>query len=355
MLKRSLRTAALLGIALVLAFFATGCDQFMSSALIYLQQNPPNYDKAIATLNEGLTVVPGHGEYYSLLALCYYENRQYKESSAACDSAIKYLPEKKDSLAKVRNQEWTDLYVPAMNAANRIAKAPADSVQFFVDKAQKALDNAVAFMPDKDQNYMLRAFILLKTGKDEEAKKVYTKVIEINPKNTEAYIALGYYAYNAGNYGQASELYKKALEINPSDTLTYSRLGSSCFAEGKYGAAADAYRKAAVLDPTNRIYLLQWATAIYNDNKNPAAAFEPLEKAAKLQEDEDVWNRIGMTAYRLSPPDYDRAMNAFEKAKAFNPTNVDYWKYLHDCYSAKKMKAELKEADRKIKELEKKK
>ncbi|HTY08673.1 MAG TPA: tetratricopeptide repeat protein, partial [Candidatus Edwardsbacteria bacterium] len=106
MLKTSLRTAGLLAAVLVLAFFATGCDQFMSSALIYLQQNPPNFEKAIATLNEGLTVVPDHGEYYGMLAFCYYNNHQYKEARESFDKAIKFLPDKKDSLIKVREQDW---------------------------------------------------------------------------------------------------------------------------------------------------------------------------------------------------------------------------------------------------------
>ena len=131
-------------------------------------------------------------------------------------------------------------------------------------------------------------------------------------------------------------------------------LGISYFNDGKYSESIEPFRKAALLDPTNRIALMQLATAIYNEDKNPTTALEPLEQAAKLEEDEQVWKMIGVTALRVTPPDYDRAINAFKKAIGFNPGNIDYWKFLHDIYAAKKMKAELKDVDKRIKEMEKK-
>jgi tetratricopeptide (TPR) repeat protein len=351
MFKRSLRFTLLLAMAAVLGFFAVGCDQFLSSALIYLSQNPPAYDKAIAQLKEGLTVVPDNGNYYKLLAYCYFNNRQYPEAREAYASAIKNLPEKKDSLVKARDDNWEELYRGAAAHANRIAKAPADSVQFFVDKAQKALDNAVTFLADKDRNYMLQAFIYQKTGKTDQAKKMYLKIIELNPKNADAYVVLGKTAFNAASYSEAAGYFSKALEINPADTSTQFILGLCYFTELKYSQAIDPFRKAATLDPTHRDALINWAKCLINEDKTPQLAIDPLEKALRLKEDDETWYLLGFVAMKKTVNDLDRALNAFKKATELKPELRDYWIYLRDVYKAKNMKAEVKETEKKIKEL----
>jgi tetratricopeptide (TPR) repeat protein len=351
MLNRSCRFCLLLAMAAVLGFFAVGCDQFMSSALIYLGQNPPEYDKAIVQLKEGLTVVPENGNYYRLLAYCYFNNRQYPEARDAYASAIKYLPEKKDSLIKARDENWEDLYRGAAGYANRIAKSPPDSLQYFVDKAQKALDNAVTFLADKDRNYMLQAFIYQKTGKADEAKKMYLKMVEVNPKNAEAYVILGKTAYNAEKYAEAAEYFKKALEINPADTNSYFILGLCYFTELKYSQAIEPFRKAAALDPANRDALINWAKCLINEDKTPQLAIAPLEQALQLKEDDETWFLLGLVAMKKTVNDLDRAQGAFRRAAELKPAMRDYWIYLRDVYKAKNMKAEVKETEKRIREL----
>jgi tetratricopeptide (TPR) repeat protein len=230
-------------------------------------------------------------------------------------------------------------------------KAPPESLQFFVDKAQKALDNAVLLLPDKDRNFMLQAFIYQKTGKADEAKKMYLKMVEVNPKNADAYVILGKTAFNAASYGEASEYFKKALEVNQADTNTYFMLGLCFFTEGKYSQAIEPFRKTAALNPTDRDALINWAKCLINEDKTPQLAIAPLEKALQLKEDDETWYLLGFVAMKKSVNDLDRALNALRKATELKPTMRDYWIYLRDVYKAKNMKAEVKAADMKIKEL----
>lgn len=351
MFIRSSRLPVLLALAAALCLVATGCDQFMSSAMIYLQQSPPAYDKAIAQLKEGLTVVPENGNYYRVLAYCYFNNRQYKESREAYDNAIKFLPDKKDSLVKARQENWEDLYRGATTYANKLAKAPPESVQSFVDKAQKTLDNAVIFMPDNDRNMMLQAFIYQKTGRAEEARKAYLKIIEINPKNTDVLVTLGKTAYNDAKYAEAAEYFKKALAINPADTNTSFMLGLSYFAEKKYPEAIDPFRRAATLNPSDRDALINLAKCVMLEDKTPQLAIDPLEKALQLKEDDETWYLLGLVAMNRQVNDSDRGMRAFKRATELKPAMRDYWVSLRDIYKAKNMKAELKQVEQKLREM----
>lgn len=351
MFKRSFRFSLMLAMAALLGLCAVGCDQFMTSSLLYLSQDPPQYDKAIEQLKEGLTVVPENGNYFRLLAYCYFNKEQFRDSREAYDNAIKFLPDKKDSLVKARDDHYDELYRRAAAFANRAATAQADSTPALFAKANKALDNLFAFMPDRDGNYMMQAFLHQRQGNPDGAKQAYLKALALNPKNTTAYSFLGVSAYNAGNYEEAAGYYRKNIENNPTDTISYTRLGMTYFALNKFSEAIEPFRMAAALDPTNRTSQLYLATAIINDGKNVAMAFDPLEKALKLQEDDETWKIMGVAAMRESVKDYDRAITAFKRATELKPEIRDYWGYLRDAYSMKGDKAKVKEMDAKLKKM----
>jgi cytochrome c-type biogenesis protein CcmH/NrfG len=349
MFNRPIRFAAVLALAAVLGLFATGCDQFMSSALIYLSQDPPAYDKAIEQLKEGLTVVPENGNYYRLLAQCYFSTEKYKESHDAYENALKFLPDKKDSILKAWNDNYDELYRRAATYANRSATVSGDSAQLYLGKAAKTLEGLFAFMPERDGNYMMKAFLAQRQNKPEEVKRAYIEVINLNPKNTIALSSLGVNAYNAGNYDEAIGYYRKVIAVNPADTVTYTRLGLTYFAQNKFDDAIEPFRMAAMLDSTNRASHLYLATAIINDGKNIAPAVTALEKALRMQEDDETLKLLGVAALREK--DYDRAINAFKRATELKPDNRDYWGYLRDAYSLKGDKAKVKELDARLKKM----
>jgi len=340
-----------LALAAMLGLFATGCDQFMSSALIYLSQDPPAYDKAIEQLKEGLTVVPENGNYFRLLAYCYFHTEQFKDSRAAYDNAIKFLPDKKDSLVQARDDHYDELYRRAAAFANRYAAATGDSSQVYLEKASKAMGNLFDFMPERDGNYMMRAFLAQRQGRAEEANSAYLKAVELNPKNTAALSFLGVGAYNAGKFDDAAGFYRRIIAVNPADTITHTRLGMTYFAQNKFGESIEPFRMAATLDPTNRSSLLYLATAIINEGKNVAAAFDPLDKALKMQEDDETWKMMGVAAMRESVKDYNRAISAFKRTTELKPDAREYWAYLRDAYFLKGDKAKVKELDAKLKKM----
>ncbi|MCU0606168.1 MAG: tetratricopeptide repeat protein [Candidatus Edwardsbacteria bacterium] len=351
MLIRSSRLPVLLAVAVALCLTATGCDQFMSSAMIYLQQNPPDYEKAIVQLKEGISMVPENGNYYRMLAYCYFNNRQYKEARESYDNAVKLLPDKKDSLEKARLENWDDLYRGAHTYAGKISKAPPESLQAAVAKAQQALDNAIVFMPSNDLNLMMQAFIYQQAGRAEDARKAYLKAVEINPQNSKAYVLLGKTAYNDTKYDQAIDYFSKAVAINPADTNSQFLLGLSFFASKKYEQAIAPFRKANALNPDDRDALINLAKCLMLEDKTPQLAIDPLEKALQLKEDDETWYLLGLVALNPKVNDIDRGMRAFKRATELKPAMRDYWVSLHSIYKTKKMKAELKLVEQKLKEL----
>jgi tetratricopeptide (TPR) repeat protein len=90
--------------------------------------------------------------------------------------------------------------------------------------------------------------------------------------------------------------------------------------QGRWADAAQALEEAGNLDPTNSQAYYNLAMAQMELQK-PNAARDALDKAiAASPETAAFYEKLGFVKSRLEPPDYDGAMQAFERAIEIEPT-----------------------------------
>ena len=64
---------------------------------------------------------------------------------------------------------------------------------------------------------MVRGISMLKSGKIDEAEKIYLSVIDRNKYTLNAYLSLGYIYLRTSKSDKAFEILNRLLEINPCD------------------------------------------------------------------------------------------------------------------------------------------
>lgn len=104
------------------------------------------------------------------------------------------------------------------------------------------------------------------------------------------------------------------------ESMTKMNEGVSYAQQGRWAEAAQALEQAGALDPTNSQAYYNLAMAQLEVDK-PGAARDALDKAiAASPETAAFYEKLGFVKTKLEPPDYDGAMQAFERAIELEPT-----------------------------------
>jgi tetratricopeptide (TPR) repeat protein len=104
------------------------------------------------------------------------------------------------------------------------------------------------------------------------------------------------------------------------ESMTEMNKGVAYAQQGRWAEAAEALRQAGNLDPTNSQAYYNQAMAELELQK-PNAARDALERAiAASPESAAFYEKLGYVKARLDPPDYEGAMQAFERAIELEPT-----------------------------------
>jgi tetratricopeptide (TPR) repeat protein len=104
------------------------------------------------------------------------------------------------------------------------------------------------------------------------------------------------------------------------ESMTKMNEGVSYAQQNRWADAAQALEQAGMLDPTNSQAYYNLAMAQLELQK-PNAARDALDKAiAASPETAAFYEKLGYVKARLDPPDYDGAMQAFERAIELEPT-----------------------------------
>ena len=94
-----------------------------------------------------------------------------------------------------------------------------------------------------------RATLLHRSGKLEEARRLYLEASKVAPQAAEPWHRLGLIAQATGGLDDAARLLGKAIELDQSQPLYFFGLGVVLQDQKKMGAAAESFRRALALDP----------------------------------------------------------------------------------------------------------
>ena len=117
--------------------------------------------------------------------------------------------------------------------------------------AEAALDRFQEFFPEDPSGILLRAFLLFSTGRYEESLTIITSYIDKEPDDGRGYTLLGVNHFMLGRQRQAEVEIKRATELDPRDTEAFYWLGRLYFTRNDMPAALGAYEKMVALDPNN--------------------------------------------------------------------------------------------------------
>ncbi len=140
----------------------------------------------------------------------------------------------------------------------------------------------------------LKAEILFKMGRGEEAIPLLTSVLEENVEDDSAWLLLGEILEEIGDYDEAEKAYQQCVRFNSRNVACWINRGNIMLQQDKYQEALLCY-----------------------------------ENALKIREDlPEIWNNRGIALKYLGK--YDEALQSYNTALKFNPDFADA--YLNKAY-----------------------
>ncbi|MCQ2754314.1 MAG: tetratricopeptide repeat protein, partial [bacterium] len=126
-----------------------------------------------------------------------------------------------------------------------------------VEKAIVKYTESINSNPNKEENYISRAYANYLLGNLDAAISDYNKLIQLNPKNEEFYLNRGYLKHIANKRQEALNDYDTALSIKPNYDFALNNRGVVLAELGRAEESMQAYDKAISINPN-------YADAYYN-------------------------------------------------------------------------------------------
>lgn len=232
------------------------------------QANPPNYDAAIASLNEAAQIVPNEDLVWFRLGGAYLDSA--KTQTDPTEKAKRYAEAYNDLQKAIELNKAKSAAPAGTGTAPASGGQPnAQSGQANANSGQSNPAPAQGGQPaaqTPQERQKLAAYydnfgaVASKVGKGDEAANAYRQAIELDPAHAgHYYLNLGITLMNSGNSKGASEAFDKALAADPNNANAYYFKGQSLFAgvttdnSGKISApqgTAEALNKYLELEPT---------------------------------------------------------------------------------------------------------
>ncbi|OGF01451.1 MAG: hypothetical protein A2509_02310 [Candidatus Edwardsbacteria bacterium RIFOXYD12_FULL_50_11] len=314
---------------MVISLGLVGCNQYITGAKVNLQLDPPNYDAAIATLNEGLEYAPKDSEMNALLAYCYVQTKKYKEAGKSYASAIEYSSTQKDSLQKAWDDAWEDLYNMSRVSLKKSVIGPKDSNMVYLQKAEEHINDAIDLSPNKVDNFIHKGLLYRYMGKTKESEALFAKAISIDPENPDAFYQVGRAAMESQNWDEAIKNITRATQIKKDNDQWFYYLGVAHMYKREYPQAQKAFQAAGALKADEKNTWFNLAQAYYFEGSDVKSALAALDKVIALDDkDVEAYSLMGMVALHNSIGDFDKAIEAYTKALELKPESQEYKNYL---------------------------
>jgi tetratricopeptide (TPR) repeat protein len=149
------------------------------------------------------------------------------------------------------------------------------------DKANPAIDKAIALQPKSADAHRWKG-IALEEGDDlDGAVKEITKATELAPKQAENFYELGQALARGKKNDEALAAFRKAAQVDPKHAKALLMAGAMLTEMGKESEALEQFKKAAAADST---YEMAWRNVgqLYQNQGKPAQAVEAFRTVVKL-------------------------------------------------------------------------
>lgn len=314
---------------IVIAIFA-GCNsQFMSSGIIYMQQN--SIDKAIEQFSQEIKSNPNNAEAYVWMGRAYVEKDEYEKAADYMLKAIE-VDTTENTISMMQNEPglyWATFY----RAGNG----------FLVDEnaAERTADyetwlKTAAMIKDTILND--KSFILLyaSTNNEKALLDVFKKSQERNPDDISTMFNVARYYIDIEDYDNAKTYLEMADKKDPDNPQIKFYLGDINYSQGNYKKALKDFQvyenyyeklEDETKDKQLKIYqsiIFYMADSYFkiNDFKNAVIYFD---KAFSLNnEDYQALYQLGLSYYHTK--NYSKTIETMDKfIELFGETSSAYW------------------------------
>ncbi|HXB40914.1 MAG TPA: tetratricopeptide repeat protein [Bacteroidia bacterium] len=221
-----------------------------------------DFDKAVADLDNALSLKPDEPDFLFLKASCYREKKQPKESLKIINQILEADSKSKEAL-KERGSIYLELHD--------------------YETAIKDFTKVLEYEPNNFGSLCNLASCLCELKKFDEALTYYLKAIEAD--STEAYVVynnIGYFInFEQKDYKKAIEAFDKAIKCNPKFGYSYSNKGYAHYMLGDLKTAMREINKSLELAPKNSYAFKNRALVFIAENKISSACLD-LQKALDL-------------------------------------------------------------------------
>jgi tetratricopeptide (TPR) repeat protein len=193
-----------------------------------------------------------------------------------------------------------------------------------MDGAETDLKEAMALDPSNDKVLLQYGSLLWKTGRKQEAARVYASLLDRDPKNRYALESMGYLSRDVGDNKLAEMYFIRFAEAYPDDYVPYVALGDLYTAIRDFAKAEDNYEKAYKLAPSNTQVIAdgsnaaidahqidlagEWVARASDTMKNDPRIMRETERYLFLKGRYAESARLGQQAVAKMPHDRDAAV-----------------------------------------------
>jgi len=160
-----------------------------------------------------------------------------------------------------------------------------------IEKAEGAINQALATYPDKALFYTYRGGFLVTKGEFTAAETDFRKAIALSPDSSRTYAQLAHSLHLQNRTDEAVIIIQQGLNVNET-ALLYNNLGTYLFFQGQYSLAASAFEKTLQLNGDTHDYLY-WANLgdayRWSEDKNDEAATNYRRALQLLQVELDLY------------------------------------------------------------------
>ncbi|MEO0234155.1 MAG: tetratricopeptide repeat protein [candidate division WOR-3 bacterium] len=345
-------------VAMVIILMAGCNNQYMSSGIIYMQQN--DFDKAIIQFNEAIKLEPNNPQAYLWMGKAYGSKSDFDKASEYFIIALE-----KDTTGQVLKEmkENVEFYWPVLfNAGtgflrNKDSKENKSKYEKYLLKAEDVKDTSI--------NYDYLVLLYAETGDESNMTKTIEKSISKNPKNLSLFFNVAKYYIGIEKFDEAKKYLDKAKAIDSENPQIIYWLGEIAYSSKNFDEAIKNFNSFNKIyessDSTMKSKLSTYRNDVsfklgkiyLEEKKNYKEAIVNFVNALKVKDDDfESMLNLGFAYYKNK--DYADAVKTIDDYITKTGTEIsDLYLIKADCYSRMKMNDKSQEAYKKYEDLKK--
>ncbi|MCK4224634.1 MAG: tetratricopeptide repeat protein [candidate division Zixibacteria bacterium] len=245
----------------------------LTSAKIYLNLTPPDYEKAMQQLQIALKQEPQNAEAHFLLGKIYAEKKMYKEMLEEFQKAeaselkpkLKLKPKQLEELQQIRKQKWTEVLNSGIRLGRKRKQVEQYKLELLTDFSNYTgykdslktisadLEGSERFTWDAYQMFgqVKPALEDLERTLEQEAIDRYQLAILFDSTRYEPFLNLAAEYVRNDELKKALGYYQKAYQLKPDDSNVMNDYAITLLGAKKFEQALSLYERILEKDPTN--------------------------------------------------------------------------------------------------------